>query len=211
LNDPPEVVMTEVLCRFVQTISSVIGANEWNQCADDSVDLDPERLTWLALDLSPDRRHAALVGAQKLGDERFVVKLLHVWENAVQLDDKAIANDAANYCRKYSIEHVLYSKRTSGAVAARLIPAGIPVLDMDADYPQSCDELLGAINSGRLRHRNQSELTTQMLSAVQLRRGDSSWVIGRRASQAAVCAAVATALVTHFATRPETEIDILVG
>ena len=50
-----------------------------------------------------------------------------------------------------------------------------------------------------------------MLSAVQLRRGDGGWVIGRRASQAAVCAAVATALVTHFATRPETEIDILVG
>jgi hypothetical protein len=42
-------------------------------------------------------------------------------------------------------------------------------------------------------------------------RGDGGWVIGRRASQAAVCAAVATALVTHFVTRQETEIDILVG
>jgi hypothetical protein len=49
-----------------------------------------------------------------------------------------------------------------------------------------------------------------MLSAVQLRRGDGGWVIGRRAS-GVVCSAVATALVTHFATRPETEIDILVG
>jgi hypothetical protein len=211
LNDPPEVVMTEVLCRFVQTISSVIGANEWNQCADESVDLDPEKLTWLGLDLSPDRRHGALVGAQKLGDERFVVKLLHRWENPVQLDDKAIANDAAVYCRKYPIEFLLYSRRTSGAAAARLQPAGIPIFDMDSNYPQSCDELLGAINSGRLRHKPDNELTKQMLSAVQLRRGDSSWVIGRRASQAAVCAAVATALVTHFATRPETEIDILVG
>jgi hypothetical protein len=211
LNDPPEVVMTEVLCRFVQTISSVIGAAEWNACADDSVDLDPEKLTWLGLDLSPDRRHGALVGAQKLGDERFVVKLLHRWENPVQLDDKAIANDTAAYCRKYPIEYLLYSRRTSGAAAARLQPAGIPILDMDSDYPQSCDELLGAINSGRLRHVPDNELTTQMLSAVQLRRGDSSWVIGRRASQSAVCAAVATALCTHFATRPETEIDILVG
>ena len=211
LNDPAEVVMTEVLCRFVQTISSVIGAAEWNACADDSVDLDPEKLTWLAIDLSPDRRHAALVGAQKLGDERFVVKLLHRWENSVQLDDKAIANDAAAYCRKYPIEYLLYSRRTSGAVAARLQPAGIAIFDMDSDYPQSCDELLGAINSGRLRHVPDNELTTQMLSAVQLRRGDSSWVIGRRASQQAVCAAVATALCTHFATRPETEIDILVG
>jgi hypothetical protein len=82
---------------------------------------------------------------------------------------------------------------------------------MDAAYPQACDELLGAINSGRLRHKGQTDLTTQILSAVQLRRGDGGWVIGRRASQAAVCAAVAAALVTHFATRPETEIDILVG
>jgi len=210
LNDPPEVVMTEVLCRFVQTISSVVGSTEWAACQDDDVDLDEERLTWLAIDCSPDRKFAALVGAQKLGDEKFVVKLLHTWENSVQLDDREIANEAAKYCRKYPIEYLLYSKRTSGAVAARMLPAGIPIFDMDANYPQSCDELLGAINSGRLRHRGQSELTMQMLSAVQLRRGDGGWVIGRRAS-GVVCSAVATALVTHFATRPETEIDILVG
>tara|TARA_R110000868_G_scaffold181674_1_gene422590 strand:+ start:35 stop:1528 length:1494 start_codon:yes stop_codon:yes gene_type:complete len=210
-NDPPEVVMTEVLCRWVQTINSVVDAQKWNDCADDSVDLEEDKLTWLALDISPDRRHCALVGAQKLGDERFVVKLLHTWENSAQLDDRAIANDAASYCRKYPIEYLLYSRKTSGAVAARLVPAGIPIFDMDQSYPQSCDELLGAINSGRLRHRSQIELSTQILSAVQLRRGDGGWVIGRRASQAAVCAAVATALCTHFATRPETEIDILVG
>jgi len=210
-NDPADVVMTEVLCRWVQTISSVIGAAEWQNCQDTDVDLELDKLTWLAIDVSPDRRHCALVGAQKLGDERFVVKLLHTWENNMQLDDRAIANDAALYCRKYPIEHLLYSRKTSAAIAARLQPAGIPIFDMDSVYPQSCDELLGAVNSGRLRHTGQSELSTQMLSAVQLRRGDGGWVIGRRASQAAVCAAVATALVTHFATRPETEIDILVG
>ena len=209
-NDPIEVVMTEVLCRWVQTISSVVGSAEWNECLDEEIDLDPEKLTWMAIDCSPDRKFAAMVGAQKLGDEKFIVKLLHTWENSVQLDDREIANDAAKYCREYPIEHLLYSRRTSGAVAARMQPAGIPILDMDGDYPQSCDEMLGAINSGRLKHRGQSELTTQMLSAVQLRRGDGGWVIGRRAS-GVVCAAVATALVTHFATRPETEIDILVG
>jgi hypothetical protein len=36
-------------------------------------------------------------------------------------------------------------------------------------------------------------------------------VIGRKASKTAVCATVASALATHYATRPETEIDILVG
>jgi len=210
-NDPIEVVMTEVLCRWVQTISSVVGSAEWNECLNEEIDLDPEKLTWMAIDCSPDRKFAAMVGAQKLGDEKFIVKLLHTWENSVQLDDREIANDAAKYCREYPIEHLLYSRRTSGAVAARMQPAGIPILDMDGDYPQSCDEMLGAINSGRLKHRGQSELTTQMLSAVQLRRGDGGWVLGRRASQSAIPAAVATALVSHFATRPETEIDILVG
>jgi hypothetical protein len=210
-NDPPDVVMTEVLNRWVQTISSVVGAKEWQECGDELIDLDDDKLTWMAIDISPDRKHAALVAAQKLGSESFVVKLLHTWENSIQLDDRAIANDAAAYCRKYPIEYLLYSRRTSGAVAARMQPAGIPIHDMDSDYPQACDELLGAINSGRLKHRNQASLTEQMLSAVQLRRGDGGWVIGRRASQSAVCAAVASALVTHFATRPETEIDILVG
>jgi hypothetical protein len=210
-NDPADVVMTEVLCRWVQTISSVIGAAEWQNCQDEEAELDPEKLTWMAIDCSPDRRFAALVAAQKLGEEKFIVKLLHTWENAIQLDDRAIANEAAPYLRKYPLEWLLYSRRTSGAVAARLQPAGIPIFDMDSAYPQACDELLGAINSGRLRHKGQTDLTTQILSAVQLRRGDGGWVIGRRASQAAVCAAVAAALVTHFATRPETEIDILVG
>lgn len=212
LNDPHDVVMTEVLCRWVQSIQSCVGSNEWAACADEDFDLDPEKLTWLGLDLSPDRKFAALVGAQKIGnEEEFGVKLLHTWSNDVQLDDKAIANDLAPYARKYPLEYLLYSRRTSGAVAARLVPAGIPIFDMDGAYPQACDEMLGAINSGRLHHRPNKELTAQMLSAVQLRRGDGGWVIGRRASQSAVCASVATALVTHFATRPESDLDIMVG
>jgi hypothetical protein len=210
-NDPKDSILTEVLSRWVQTIQSAVDADSWKKCGEEEGDLDPEKLTWLAIDLSPDRRHAALVGAQKLGDERFLVKLLHTWENTIQLDDKAIANDLAVYCRKYIIEHVAFSRKTSGAVAARLQPAGIRIFEMDAVYPQACDELLGAINSNRLRHLNQKELSVQILSAVKLPRGDGGWIIGRKASQAAVCAAVATGLVTHFATRPETEVDIYVS
>jgi hypothetical protein len=211
LKDPPDVVMTEVLCRWVVAISSAVDSASWGNCLDKTVDLDVDKLTWLAIDLSPCRKFASLVGAQKLGDEQFVVKLLHTWKNDLQLDDKAIANDLADYARKYVTEYVLYSRKTSGAVAARLAPAGIPVFDMDGAYPQSCDEMLSAINSGRLKHRGQSQLTDEILSAVQLRRGDGGWVIGRRASQAVVCGAVAVALVTHFATRPDNDLDIMVG
>jgi phage terminase large subunit-like protein len=210
-NDPPDVVMTEVLCRWVVAISSAVDSASWGNCLDKSVDLDNEKTTWLAIDLSPDRKHAALVAAQKLGDESFVVKLLHTWKNDLQLDDKAIANDLADYVRKYPVEQVLYSRRTAGAVAARLAPAGIPIFDMDNAYPQSCDEMLSAINSGRLKHRGQSDLTQQVLAAVQLKRGDGGWVIGRRASGQIVCGAVAVALVSHFATRQDNDLDIMVG
>jgi phage terminase large subunit-like protein len=211
LNDPPDVVMTEVLCRWVVAINSAVDSASWGNCLDKTVDLDIEKMTWLAVDLSPDRRHGSLVGAQKIGNEQFVVKLLHTWQNDLQLDDKAIANDLADYARKYPTEYVLYSRKTSGAVAARLAPAGIPVFDMDASYPQACDEMLSAINSGRLKHRGQSQLSEEVLAAVQLRRGDGGWVIGRRASQSVVCGAVAVSLVTHFATRPENDLDIMVG
>ena len=210
-NDPADVVQTEVLCRWVQAISSCVDAQKWAACSDDNFDLVEEKSTWLGIDLSPDRKFAALVGAQQLDEDgTFGVKLLHTWDNPLQLDDKAIANDLAFYARKYSTDYVLYSRRTAGAVAARLAPAGIPTYDMDSVYPQACDEMLGAINSGRLHYRPNPELSTQMLSAVQLRRGDGGWVIGRRASGSVVCASVATALVTHFATRPSTDLDIMI-
>jgi hypothetical protein len=210
LNDDPTVVMTEVMCRWVQTITGVVDAEKWKDCADLKIDIDTERLSWLAIDVTPDRKQAALVIAQKLGSDDFIVKLLHTWSNDLHLDDRAIANDIAPYCRKYPIEYVLYSQRAAGSIATRLRPAGIPIFDMDSSYPQSCDELLGAINSGRLKHKNQGELTAQILSAVKFQRGEAGWVIGRRGSTP-VCAAVATALVTHFATRPEMDFDIMVG
>ena len=212
LNDPPDIVRTEVLCQWVDTINAAIDANKWALCQIDAIPLDPEQPTWLGLDLSPDRKFGALVAAQRLSGERFYVQLLHTWSNDYSLNDLAVANDIAPYVRKYNTQTVAYSKRTSQAVASRLVPAGIQVTDMDgAIYAESCDRWLGAINSHRLQHSGQEELTQQTLSAAKLPYGDGSWIIGRRASRVAVCASVATALVTYFATQPETEVDIQIG
>ena len=212
LNDPPDVVRTEVLCRWVQTISAAIPSAEWAECASPELELDTEKITWFGLDCSPDRRNAALVAAQQIDEEQFLVKLLHTWHNPISLDDKAVANDIAPYTRQYPLEVLAYSKRTSSAIAARLLPAGIPITDIDgALYGQSCDELLGAITSKRLRHVNQPEFTKQVLSAARLPFGDGGWTLGRRASMTTICATVAAALATHFATRPETDLDIMIG
>jgi hypothetical protein len=91
LNDPPDVVKTEVLCRWVATISAAIPAEEWNQCGEEGLELDPEKTTWLGVDVSPNRRDAALVAAQQIDDERFFVKLLHTWHNPINLDGYSCA------------------------------------------------------------------------------------------------------------------------
>jgi len=212
INDPPDIVRTELLTQWVDTINSAIDPQKWAMCQNDPIALDPEQPTWLGLDLSPDRKFGALVATQKLSGERFNLVLLHTWSNDYSINDLAVANDIAPYVRKYNVQTVAYSKRTAQAVASRLVPAGIPITDMDgAIYAESCDRWLGAINSHRLQHGGQEELTQQTLSAAKLPYGDGSWIIGRRASRVAVCAAVASSLATYFATQVETEIDIQVG
>jgi phage terminase large subunit-like protein len=211
MNDEESIVRTELLCQWVSQINPAINPTNWEACADKTVKLDKEQETWMAIDLSPDRKAAALIGAQHVGD-KFVVALLHTWSNPVNLDDKQIANDVADYVRKYQTQTVAYSRQTSGAVAARLAPAGINTTAIDgAVYGQACDEMLSAITSGRLIHGSQDELNRQVLSAVKLPFKDGGWYLGRKASSSYICATVAMAMVSHFATRPETELDIYVG
>jgi len=212
INDPPDIVRTEVLAQWVDTINSAIDAQKWALCQTDPIPLDPEQPTWFGLDLSPDRKFAALTATQRLPGEKFNLVLLHTWSNDYSINDLAVANDIAPYVRKYNVQTIAYSARTAQAVASRLIPAGFSCTNMDgAIYAESCDRWLGAINSHRLQHGGQDELTQQTLSAAKLPYGDGSWIIGRRASRVAVCAAVASALATYFATQTETEIDIQVG
>ena len=211
MNDQPEVFKTEVLCQWVTNLASAIPPEKWLACGEDDLKLNEDESTWFGIDLSPDRKFASLVAAQKMSDDRFFVKLLHTWHNPTSVDDLAIANDIAPYLRKYPCEIVAYSKRTASAVAARLIPAGVPIQDIDGNlYSQACDEFLGAVTSKRLRHANQEDFTLGVNSAAKLVIGDGGWVIGRRASGANVTSAVAAALCTHYATRPITDMDIMV-
>jgi hypothetical protein len=209
LSDPEDIVRTEVLCQWVDTINPVINPSQWESCKVEGLRLNPEADTWLAIDLSPSRKEAALVASQRLEGDKFQVILLQTWHNPANLDDKAMANDVAEWVRKYPVQLVAYSAKTASAVAARLAPAGIRIEPIDGlDYAQSCDELLGAISSQRLAHSGQEELTKQCLSAVKLPFGDGGWVMGRKVSNTTICGAIASALATHYATMAETSVDI---
>jgi phage terminase large subunit-like protein len=212
MMDSEDIVRTELLCQWVATINPAIQPSSWTACLSDKAKLDKEKTTWMAIDLSPDRRAGALLAAQRVEGDKFIVVLLDTYENPVNLDDKQMANSIADWVRKYSVETVAYSRQTAGAVAARLAPAGIPTTPIDgAVYGQACDEMLSAIISQRLLHGDQAELTKQVLSAVKLPFKDGGWYLGRKVSNSTICAAVGMAMVSHFATRPESEDDIVIG
>jgi phage terminase large subunit-like protein len=211
LSDREDIFRTEILCQFVSMINPVISEAEWKKCLDPEPKLDKDKDTWMAIDLSPDRKHGALVAGQRLDGDRFLVSLLHTWFNPVSIDDKQMANDIAPWVRKYPVNYVAYSKSTAAAVAARLAPAGIPIYEINSqDYQQSCDEFVSAVSSARLVHTGQEELDKQVLSAVKFQKGDGGWVMGRKAS-GIICGGVAASMVSHFATRAETEVDIQFG
>jgi len=212
MSDEEDIVRTELLCQWVATINPAIQPSSWAACSKDKAKLDKEKSTWFAIDRSPDRKEGALLAAQRTDGDKFIVVLLDTYTNPVNLDDMQMANSIADWVRKYSVETVAYSRQTAGAVAARLAPAGIPTTPIDgAVYGQACDEMLSAITSQRLIHGNQQELTKQVLSAVKLPFRDGGWYLGRKVSNATICAAVAMAMVSHFATRPESEDDIVIG
>jgi phage terminase large subunit-like protein len=212
MMDDESIVRTELLCQWVSQINPAINPSSWASCLSPKAKLDKEATTWMAIDLSPDRRAGALLAAQRLPNDKFLVVLLDTYANPVNLDDKQMANSIADWVRKYSVETVAYSRQTAGAVAARLAPAGIPTTPIDgAVYGQACDEILSAITSQRLIHTNQEELTKQVLSAVKLPFKDGGWYLGRKVSNSTICAAVGMAMVSHFATRPDSEDDIVIG
>jgi len=211
MSDDESIVRTELLCQWVSVVNPAISASNWAGAAKPDLKLSKEQDTWMAIDLSPDRREAALIAAQQNGDEINVV-LLQTWTNPVNLDAKQIANDIATWYRKFPTQTVAYSRQTSGAAAALLTPAGISTTPIDgALYGQACDEMLSAITSGRLHHPDQDEFNRQVLSAVKLPFKDGGWYLGRKVSNATICAAVAMAMCCHFATRPESEVDIIIG
>ena len=211
MSDEESIVRTELLCQWVSVVNPAISPTNWAAAAVENLKLSKEEMTWLAVDLSPDRKEGALVAAQQEG-EKINVVLLRTWTNPVNLDAKQIANDIADEVRKYQTETVAYSRQTSAAIAALLSPAGISTTPIDgAVYGQACDEMLSAITSSRLAHPNQDEFNRQVLSAVKLPFKDGGWYLGRKVSNATICAAVAMAMVCHFATRAETESDIMVG
>lgn len=213
-SDPVEIVRTEMLCQWVETLDSPFPQGTWADCYTEGLELDPERATFLAIDVTPDRRDAALVAVQQMDEEaeNLATFVLDTWHADDTIDDRKVAGQVAKRARDMHARVVAFDRWTAAGIASRIAQVGIPVGDVSGSaFTQACDELLGAIVSKRLHHSGQELLTEQIASAARKQTGDGGWRIVRRQSAGPVCAAVALAMATHHAVRPVSQAQIVVG
>lgn len=198
-SDPPQVVRTELLCQWVDTLDSPWPPNAWAGCTTDGLELQADADTVLAVDVSLDRRSAALVAVQAVPDtEQLAAVLVDTWHADGAVDDLTIATDVAEVAEQLDARLVAYDRWTGSSIAQRLQHAGIAVADVSGPlFAQACDQLLGAMVSGRLRHPGQAELTDHVLAAARKPAADGGWRIVRARSGGPIPAAVALAMGVH--------------
>ena len=203
LSDRIETFKTEALCLWVDALESPWQEGSFAACQDTNLVLIPGRTTWLAVDISPHRRTAVLVAGQVLDDGRVGIGLLKLWRADHSVDDITIASETADAARKYRAQVVGFDRYSSSAIAAKLAASGIMVEDVSgAAFAQACDETLTAMTHGRLVHAGQQELIDHVMSCATKPTSDGGWRIVRRKSMGDVSAAIAMAMVIHFATKP---------
>ena len=200
-SDPPQVVRTELLCQWVDTMDSPWPPNAWAACTTDGLELQADRDTVLALDVSPDRRTAALVAVQAAEDgDQLDAVLVDTWHADGAVDDLTIATAVAEVAEQLDARLVAYDRYTASAVAQRLQRAGVAVAEVSGPlFVQACDQLLTAMVTGRLRHPGQAALTDHVLAAARKPAADGGWRIVRARSAGPIPAAVALAMAVHHA------------
>ena len=209
-TDPRPVFETEALCHWVDVLDTPWPPNAWADCADPDLRLDPSAPTFLAVDVSIDRRHAALVAVQVLEDNRLGAHLLQTWEADGAIDEMGIAGAIAPFARDLRARSVAFDRYTAAGIAARLASVGIPVGDCSGgQFAQACDELLSSMVHGRLVHGVQDTLTEHVLACVKKPVADGGWRIVRRQSAGPIAGAVALVMATHYALRPMPRAEVI--
>lgn len=199
MSDRPNVIRTEMLCQWVDTIENAFDMEKWAESYENDLVITPGNPTWLALDFNWERTQCYLVGAQKFPDDSIGVGVIQYWTSNSPMDAMPIAGEVARWAKEYRAS-VAMMRDGAAHVAPLLQQSHIPVHIVNMGlFAQACDETAGALNGGRIKHRGQQVLTDHVAASSRQPLGDSSWRIGRRDAQSSVQAAVALCMAVHLA------------
>ena len=202
-TDPVNVFKTEALCQWVDVLDSPWPADAWADCTDADLAIHPTAPSFLGIDVTPDRRSAALTLVQQLEGGKLGVHLLQTWEADGAVDDLEIAQAVAPIARKLQARSVAFDRYTAISIAQRLSSVGIVTGDCSgSSFYQACDETLSAMVAGRIIHGSQQTLTEHVLGCAKKTTSDGGWRIVRKGSSGTIAAAVAMVMAVHYAAKP---------
>lgn len=207
-TDKPEAFMTETLCRWVDSIESPWPYGKWDE-SEQRLVIPAGRPTWIAYDVTPDRRRADIVAGTQLEDGRIAIELLDTYLAESVIDDRVVASGVMEHVRRLQAATVAYDQWTGDNIR-KLIDKQVPVREMSGRlFASACDAMLTNLNAGRIVHAGQQGLTDAMNAAAKKPMADGGWRIIRRSSSGAISAAVAAIMCVYLADEPPPIVDII--
>lgn len=210
-TNPIENTRTELLCQWIDSLSSPWPHGSWEAVSNESLELIEGLYTIFAFDKSPSSRNASLVAGQIQPDGKIGLHLIQTWESQVAIDDLKVAADIKGWCDQFRPRLVCYDKYTTQSIADRLKNSGVMVEDVSGQkFYQACGDFLDSIVNLKVVHAGQETLNQQMNNCAA-KTNDSSWRIVRRKSAGDVSAPIALAMVVHQLIKPQQNATIYVG
>jgi phage terminase large subunit-like protein len=194
-TSPIENTRTELLCQWIDSLSSPWPHGILEETSDSTLELSPGAYTIFAFDVSPSRRNASLVAGQLMADGRIGIGILQTWQNQVAVDDLQIAAGIKSWCDIYKPRQVCFDKYATQSIADRLSNSGVMVEDVSGQqFYQACGDLLNGLVTHKVVHNGQSELIQQMNNCAA-KVNDSAWRIIKRKSAGDISAPIGLAMV----------------
>ena len=202
-TSPIENTRTELLCQWIDSLSSPWTHGSLEECSDSDLALSVGAYTVFAFDVSPSRRNASLVIGQILPDGRVGIGLAQTWESQVSVDELKIAADIKGWADQYRPRSIGFDRYATQSIADRLANAGQVVQDISgAQFYQACTDLKDALDNKRMVHSGQEGWIQQMNNCAA-KTNDSAWRIIKRKSAGDISGAIATAMVVSTLLKPQ--------
>lgn len=176
----------------------VIDPAQWQRCADVS-SMPVEDLT-LAVDVSPDRRMAAVSLAGRRADGRWHVELVDERRGT-----EWVVPFLVERCAKNPIKTVvLDSVGPASSLIDELESAKVnPTVMSTKDVGHACAQLFDAVYAERVHHIDQPQLSTSLSSASKRPLLDAGWAWNRKASESDIAPIVSATYALWGAQAPK--------
>ena len=207
----PMTFRVEVLCQFVDNLSSPFEPNSFENCLDKDSDVTPGLPTYFAFDKSYTHKYGVLVAGQKVDDLRVKVKVLQVFESTTALDDRQLASDINAHIIKFRPSVLMYDKWVSENVIAYLKSAGVELMDVSGRAQNDASNRLAQLMSHKQLVHNGDPVLREAIAACATKITPYGWKLVRRKSQGEICAAISAAMCAWYASKPQPTAQIIIS